>query len=315
MRILIVVVLYKKPSAESRTLITLSKSLRDLAGLQDGYHLLVWDNSPLPDQTRVLTIPHCYSHTGENLGVSGAYNAAMRIAVENECPWMLLLDQDTTVSCEYLSGMIEYCRKLMNESDVAAIAPTVLAGTRVVSPTQQLFGRVRPYPRHEIGVAPGEASAVNSGCVLRTSALRSIGGYSLDFWLDYSDIYVFHQFFRRGWKLWRAADLELQHCLSMMNYENEMTPWRCRNFSLAESAFHDCYRGTLESMVLTARLLGRAIKHRVKYSNRQFSRIALDLFLYRVRQPRAKRTARELAALAHRPTEIEQRENVRLFYD
>lgn len=315
MRILTVVVRYKTPLEESRTIRSLAEAFRTRADLAETYQVLIWDNSPVTADCRELPIPCLYSHTGENLGVSGAYNGAMQLALENDYPWMLLFDQDTTVETEFLSAMITCCQELLPRTEIAAIAPTVRAGGRVVSPTRRRFGRVRCYPEDESGTAPGEASAINSGCVLRTSALQSIGGYSEDFWLDYSDIYVFHQFALRGLKLWRAAELKLQHELSMMDYANQMTPWRCRNFTLAESAFHDCYSGSLENAVLTLRLFARAIKHRIKYQNSQFSRIAWKVFLFRLLERRANRIRREFAALRYRQIQAGGAEEARVFYD
>lgn len=315
MRIFTVVVRYKTPLDESRTMTTLAEAFRRRAELANTYQLLVWDNSPVSDQNIDFPVPYLYSHSARNVGVSGAYNAALQLALESDCPWMLLLDQDSTIGVDFLSGMIEYCEALLPRTEVAAIAPTVRMGKTVVSPVRRMFGRARSYHRNESGIAPGEASAINSGCVMRTSALQIIGGFSLDFWLDFSDVYVFHQFSLRGMKLWWAAGLDLEHDLSAMDYGNKMTPWRCRNFSLAESAFHDCYSGALENMVLTFRLLARAVKHWLKYRNSHFARIAWALFLFRVREPRAGRIRREFVALRSSSAEWEDGAKMRVFHD
>jgi hypothetical protein len=130
---------------------------------------------------------------------------------------------------------------------------------------------------------------------VRVASLREIGGYSPDFWLDFSDRYVFHQFFVHGKKVWRAIDVELEHELSVMDYDRLMTPWRCRNFVSAETAFNDVYNSRLQNSILTLQLFARAIKHRFKHDNPEFWRIAWDQFIYRLRVPRTVRIARRLA--------------------
>jgi GT2 family glycosyltransferase len=291
-RVLAVVVRYNTAVEDSETLQGLSAALAAHPDLAEGYHLLIWDNSPEPLPNPELPIPYTARHAERNLGVSGAYNHAMQYALQGGNPWMLLLDQDTTITAEFLRSMLHYGRKLESREDIAAVAPTVRTRGVVISPLKQLFNRNRPYPAGLSGVAPGEATAANSGCLMRVSALAAIGGFNTDFWLDYSDMYVFHQFFLRGKKVWLAADTELEHELSIMDYDRLMSPWRYRNFSYAETAFYDLYKGRLENIVQSARVFARAIKQRRKYKNPEFSRIAWEQFLYRLRVPRKQRVSR-----------------------
>jgi GT2 family glycosyltransferase len=266
---------------------------------------MIWDNSPEAIVDPQLSIPFLYRHSKVNVGVSGAYNSAMEYALEHGYPWMLLLDQDTEITHGFLLAMLRHSRDLFSRQEIAAIVPTVRTGRIVISPHRQVFsltGRARKYPAGECGIAPGEATAINSGCIMRVASLRAIGGFSADFWLDDSDIYVFHQFFVHGMKAWRAADVELDHDLSMMDYDRLMTPWRYRNFSFAETAFKDLYKGRIENALQTLRLLARTIKQRMKYDNHEFSRITWEQFTYRLEVPRAERIARWLTECKKRAT-------------
>ncbi len=289
MQILAVVVCYKKLFEESETLQCLCEALAAEPELAAAYKLLVWDNSPEQLSSPRLPVPFTYRHSEQNLGVSGAYNSAQQIATEQGYPWMLLLDQDTKISREVLFTMLRYGTNLLARKEIAAIAPTVRVGHIVVSPKRQLYMRNRNYPAGECGVAAGEAIAINSGCMLRVEALRTIGGFSPEFWLDYSDMYVFHMFFRHDLKVWRAADATIEHKMSIMDYDHLMTPWRYTNFSMAETAFHDLYRDRFENALQTLRLFARAIKQRFKYENPEFSRIAWRQWLYRVKTSKRQR--------------------------
>ena len=291
MQILAVVVRYNTPIDESETLRGLCAALSLEPDLAQGYKLLIWDNSPEALVDPKLPIPFLYRHSERNLGVSGAYNSAMQYALEHGHIWMLLLDQDTKVTDKFLRTMLRHAENLNTHPEIAAITPTIRVGDFVVSPRRQLFNRHRAYPVGESGIAPGEAFAINSGCLMRVKSLHDIGGFSMDFWLDYSDMYVFHLFFLHSKKVWRAPDAELEHEMSVMDYDRLMTPWRYTNFSLAESAFNDLYKGRLENAVQNLRLFVRAIKQRIKYKNPEFSRIAWTQFIYRMRVPRKQRLA------------------------
>lgn len=292
MKILIVVVLYKTELAESQTIRRLTEALRDHPELPQQLTLMIWDNSPAPLPDPQLPIPFLYQHTGTNLGPSGAYNAATQYAAQRGYAWLHLFDQDTAVTTDFLQAMLRHAAIVDPQPSVALIAPTVLVRGSVVSPREYIFNRHRAYPAGEIGVAPREAFAINSACMIRIAALEQVGGFSTEFWLDYSDIELSHRLYLRGFKLWRAADVEIEHDMTIMDYDRLMTPERYRNYLAAESAFNDIYKGRLENASQTLRTLVRAIRQRFKYKSPAFSRIAFRQWLYRMSTTRAQRIAR-----------------------
>ncbi len=292
MKILAVMVRYKVELSASQTAGGLSAALAGDPELGEAYRLLIWDNSPQPLANPRLPIPFEYRHSERNLGVSGAYNSAMAYALEQGAAWMLLLDQDSTITPEFLRAMLRHARELQADARVVAIVPTVKVRGITLSPKQYKFSRNCDYPAGQCGIAEGETVAINSGCMMRPTALEEVGGFSTDFWLDYSDIYVFHHFFKRGMRVWRAADVVLAHDMSIMDYDRLMTPWRYKNFSYAESAFHDLYRSRLERAVQMLRLLARTVKQRFKYRNPAFYRLTWEQLMYRIRVRREKRIAR-----------------------
>ena len=288
MEILIVVVRYNLSPAQSPTLLGLAAAFRSHPHLLDATGVLLWDNSPELLASLDLPFPIDYRHTGRNHGVSGAYNGAIPIAAESRTPWMLLLDQDTDVTAPFLLEMLRSARQLAPQPEVAAIVPTVRVGSLIVSPRQTRFNGNRIYDGGA-GIAPGEPFAINSGALMRVSALQDIGGFSPDFWLDYSDMYVFHQFFLQGYKVWRATAAQLTHEMSIMDYDNLMPVWRYRNFIEAEGAFNDLYKGWFENAVQSLRLVVRALRQRRRYKNPAFSRITLQHLRHRLVMGRRRR--------------------------
>jgi GT2 family glycosyltransferase len=300
MKMLAVMVRYQTPLAESKTLRGLCAAFASHPELAAFYKVMVWDNSPEVVVDPQLPAGFIYRHSQANVGTSGAFNEACHYALERGHAWMLLLDQDMGIHAEFLQALIRHRDRVQERGEVAAIVPTVCAGGTVVSPRQQLVHRNRAYPAGECGVAEGEAIAINSGSLVRVSALEEIGGFSTDFWLDYSDFYVFHQFFLHGMKVWRAADAVLQHEMTVMDHERPMSPWRYRNFSVAESAFNDLYKGRLGNAFQTLRVFARAIKQRAQYGNPELARIAWEQLLDRLATPRQQRLQRWKAEVTAR---------------
>ena len=292
MKVLAVVVLYHSNFADSQTVRRLMVALRDTPQLRDLLTLMIWDNSPQPLPDPQLPVPFLYRHSGANLGPSGAFNRALLYAVEHGYSWLHLFDQDTAVTPPFLQTMLRHAARVDSQSEIALVAPTVTVRGSVVSPRRYLFNRHRAYPLGEIGVAGGEAFAINSACMARVAALRQVGGFSNEFWLDYSDIELCHRLFLHGFKLWRAADAQIDHEMTIMDYDRLMTPERYRNYSAAESAFNDLHKGSLENAAQTLRTLMRAVRQRLKYRNPEFSRIAWRQWAYRVLTSRSRRIAR-----------------------
>lgn len=295
MTILATMVRYNTPLSDSQTVQGICDALAGDIRLRRAYSFLIWDNSPEELSMPRLPIAFAYKHSRSNLGVSGAFNNAMKYAYSHGDDWLLLLDQDTEVTASFLRSMLHWTRRLESHREIALIAPTVRVGDSIVSPRRYLFNHHRAYPGANPGIAPGNPFAINSGCIVRTSALSEIGGFSLDFWLDYSDIELCHRFYLRGYKLWRATDAELQHQMSIMDYDRLMTAARYTNYAYAETAFNDLYKGRLENLAQTLRLLVRSIRQRRKYSNSIFSRITLAQLAYRLRVRRRERIRRFLA--------------------
>jgi hypothetical protein len=118
----------------------------------------------------------------------------------------------------------------------------------MISPSRLRLGVVRPLPEDASGEQFG-ITAINSGSVIRIDAVTAIGGFSSEFWLDYLDHWMFHQFAIRGWSVCIVPTV-LDHDLSISDYNRNMTPDRYRNIVRAESLF-------MKDQTLFARLLYR----------------------------------------------------------
>ena len=288
-RMLAVVVLYRTAFADSKTLTGLALAFAEDSDLLQDIDVLVWDNSPNPQADSAPPFALTYHHEAANAGVSGAYNAATAIAHDRGCAWLLLLDQDTKVTGDFLRGMRQHAQEMIAQAQVAAVVPFLYAGTFPLSPRLWRFARHQPLPRPAASCTERRLLfAANSGTLMRVAALKQIGGYSPRFWLDYSDIYVFHRFHQHGFSVRVASDLALQHEVAMLDYDTRMTPARYASYLAAESDFLDLYRGGMERVVHLLRLAARSFRQR-SYANPAFARMTWSTLWLRLRTGRARR--------------------------
>ena len=272
MQIVAVVVLYKRLPEQSQTIDSLGKVFLSQPQLMNSIQVILFDNSPTALDQVQLSFPCKYRHAPRNVGTSGAYNYAMELAEAEQIPWLLLLDQDTTVSAEFLPRMLEYSGSLQEQTEVGSVVPFIYSHGELVSPrTLMRFNRIGRIPSTCSGILRQKAFAVNSASLMRVAALREIGGYSDEFWLDLSDVYVFQAMYRKGRYLYIAGDLKLQHSITSMDFDNDMAPERYRNFLAAESAFVDLYSSAPERAAHLVRLLARTVRQRRQYRNRVFA--------------------------------------------
>jgi GT2 family glycosyltransferase len=289
-QIVAVVVLYKRLPEQSQTVESLGKIFAAKPELLDSIHVVLFDNSPTALDHMSRPFPFSYHHAGRNLGTSGAYNYAMELAEREAISWLLLLDQDTSVSAEFLPRILEYSYLLQGKADIGSVVPFIYSHGTLVSPRKLgRFNRISQIPADFNGCCRQRAYAVNSATLMRVSALREIGGYSDDFWLDLSDVYVFQAMFRKGRYMYVAGDLTLQHLITSMDFDNDMTPERYRNFLAAESAFVDLFSSAPERAAHVIRLLARTLRQRRRHRNRVFSEITLEYFYRRLFDTRATR--------------------------
>jgi GT2 family glycosyltransferase len=290
MQIVIVVVLYKRSPAQSQTMNSLAAAFEQNPGLLNALRVFVWDNSPTALVEETIPFPCDYGHDGRNLGTSGAYNRAMQFAESKGSTWLLLLDQDTNVSSEFLSRMLEYGKRLEGEPHIGTVVGFIYSHGVLVSPRRLLsFNRIQQIPPTFHGIHKQKAYAVNSATLMRVSALREIGGYSDEFWLDLSDVYVFQAMHRKGKYMYIGGDVRVEHSISSMDFDKEMSPERYRNFMAAESAYIDLYLSPLEQIAQLLRLFVRTTRQYRRYENKTFARISWEYFCRRLFQTRAKR--------------------------
>jgi GT2 family glycosyltransferase len=227
-----VIVLYGQSPGQSAALSSLLQAAVGQPDAAERISLIIYDNSPEPHELPAsMSFEVHYIHDAENAGLARAYNAALAHARTQDSTWLLLLDQDTLLSSEYLAELLNASDALASVGEVGAIVPKLWAGTRLYSPDAPFLWQIRqqfsdenfPVDEHVTGMVARPLTAYNSGAALRVSVLEEIGGFPEDFWLDYLDHAVFQQLQLQGYRLWVMRTV-LQQNLSHMDLDSVSMP-------------------------------------------------------------------------------------------
>jgi GT2 family glycosyltransferase len=186
-RILAIIVLYKMTAEDSPTFVELSKFLKGNDAASESIELMVCDNTPYK-QTAPVDFSGSYIRDSTNPGLAEHYNLALRRAEELGGSWLMLLDQDTTVTAEYVEEALQRTATLATDDRIAALVPKLVMNGILFSPHLPGYGkRAHPVDRNLTGVPGTRLVAFGSGALVKVSALREIGGFPEKFWLDFLD--------------------------------------------------------------------------------------------------------------------------------
>jgi GT2 family glycosyltransferase len=242
--ILVLVVLYRRTPAESESLCSLLEILKTNRNLAKNFSIIVFDNSPQKQKIEIEHgFPVRYQHDPTNAGLATAYNFGLTRASDEQCEWMLLLDQDTALTYSFLTELISCSEALRVHPQVASIVPKLVVDGKIASPVAHFIDQLRHQYRrtnHAVsrktsGLQEKRLVAYNSGAALKVSALKAIGGFPKEYWLDYLDHAVFHALFAQGYRM-HVMNAEIEHDSSQARVA-DVPVWRQRNLILAQSYF------------------------------------------------------------------------------
>lgn len=257
--VLVVIVLHKVQPREAAAFVTLTASIARLSKCSSALHVLLYDNTPEIGDPATLPEGVQYESAGHNSGIAAAYNRALNLAQEHGCPWLLLLDQDTVLPENFLESLLKELEEYKRNADVVAVAPIVRSRGVAVSPKRVGFFGLKAFSRTPRGIQDAEIASINSGTAIRCDFIRSIGGFSRAYWLDYLDHWLFRQIYAAGKKV-AVSDCILEHSLSVQNYRRNIDLDRYRSILAGESAFMTTHKSKLQIPVYLVRLLARSVR-------------------------------------------------------
>lgn len=182
------------------------------------------------------TYVYLHDNTENNIFLAEAYNQGVKHALALQKDWVVLLDADTEITQDYLNAL----NNIVSHRQTGVWVPDLLnADAHLLSPF-----------RHN-----GVDTAFNSGMLLPVKDIQAIGGFNLQYPLDYLDYWVCWQLSQRRIPLHRM-NVKLRHNLSVLDYKQVS---RERYLSLLE-AEHRFAAETGHLLKYKIVLMGRAIK-------------------------------------------------------
>ena len=247
--------------------------------LADQRAIAVYDNSlvcQVSDSERSQLL--AYKHDPNNGGLSAAYNWALSLALNHGFTWLLLLDQDSELP-------ISIVRELKHDAytydccdEVAAVVPHVRDKKVLLSPSRVKYGRLPAFPLTQAGVSDHQLTAINSGALVRSSFVKSIGGFSSAYPLDSLDHWLFHQIHMTGKKV-AISESVIEHDLSVSDYRRKVSLARYRSILSSEAAFITTYKSKAEIPIYLLRLSFQTLKQLLLYRNIKMARLTYALIL------------------------------------
>lgn len=198
-----------------REVLVLIQTLRETLGT-------VWvvDNSPVASDwlsclaqegVRVL-VP------GQNLGVAGAYNLALRAlrADQPNIQALFLFDQDSDPSVQCITRLVTALRDLWAAGEpVAQVGPAYYERQRNFYPPLIAVSRwrLRRTPLAQAQPVHRVSYMISSGSLVSLAALAQVGEFDESLFIDYVDIEFGLRCQHRGWSSWIVREASMAHAI------------------------------------------------------------------------------------------------------
>ena len=207
-KIYALIVIYNKHCYDSATL----KKLKLFSNI---LQIIIFDNSTSEFGNKDYCREHGYIYFGfhQNFGLSRAYNYVVDSVIDhpladNGC--LMLLDDDTDITEEYISKAI---KRIRNKQNFDILLPIVQTGTTeqiIISPANLKFNCGGKSVSSIQDIKMDKITAINSGMIVNLSVYKKIR-YNEDLFLDCVD----HEFMRNA----RECGLKIE-ILDSIIYQN-----------------------------------------------------------------------------------------------
>lgn len=271
--LIIVLVVYKKKIKDIPSF-DLINSLQSKTDLQ--IRTIIYDNSPATINSKKDFFGNInYIHNQNNPGLATAYNYALKVATDNNCKWLMLLDHDTKLTNEYFKQVFGLIATNALPEDIVAIMPVVKAGDLTLAPVKKQF--VRYYTAlNKTGKLTGNVSGINSSTIVRVSFINKLGGFNLNFPLDYLDHWFFDEV-NKAAKFVYVIDTIIQHDLSILDFDS-INFDRYKSILKAKVLFYKD-KSLLYTIRLKLSLLRKLLKYTIKKKDKQFALLTLKYLI------------------------------------
>jgi rhamnosyltransferase len=150
-----------------------------------------------------------------NVGVAAAQNVGLRLAGERGMPYVLLLDQDSTLRVDTVGRLVGALARLREAGE-----PVAAVGASFVDPRsgyEAPFAQLRHVRMNKLRPAPGAPAEcdvlISSGCLLALDAVERVGLLDESLFIDYVDFEWCVRAQSAGFKVFGVADATMDHTI------------------------------------------------------------------------------------------------------
>jgi len=151
----------------------------------------------------------------KNLGVAAAQNQGLKVAKEQGCDYLLILDQDTLPSKNLLSEQLAALASIndIQRENIAAIAPCFHDERYDYSGTFIVLDKLVPRKLkcNQSDAVHFVDYAISSGLLIRISLIENIGLMNEDLFIDYVDIEWCLRARSKGYYILAAFSARIRH--------------------------------------------------------------------------------------------------------
>ena len=275
MKFLAVIILYNQNVGDCITLNSLNIAAKKINICID---IIVYDNSEFEETYQWLFENLSlikYKRDSNNSGVSVGYNFALNIANLSGYKYLLLLDQDTDFSLNFIEEAVE---AIIKYPDINIFSPVLTFNNIIYSPCKYFLYRGWHFKNMSKGIKKiKHVNLLNSGLIINVKLLNNINGFNPKLKLYFSDF----DFINRCKKF-----ITQYYCLGTICYHQlgsadksnfEKTVVRFRYYS--EGAKIISQKKPLSNIVYGAMLLLRALKLSIHFKAIIFFKIYYNEFL------------------------------------
>lgn len=266
--ITIVIVLYKKGLIDCVTYLTLIECLK-CCNLN--CRLIIYNNSS--DIHILSSDKYEVVNARKNEKLFGAYNYALNFATKISCKWLLLLDQDTEITAGYIEKL-DFFLSSNTDANIVAAVPVLVNRNKILSPKIASSIGWWEYNIKHNGFQQEKIVAFNSLTLINTEFMQSIGGFPSEYPLDMLDHWYYHQISMFDKHVY-VLDTKINHNLSLLKYEENISLTRHVNFLEAERRFVLNELRILHYISYKIRLSLRFMKQLIFYKNKRYCKITL----------------------------------------
>jgi hypothetical protein len=159
----------------------------------------------------------------KNLGFAGGMNVGIRLAIERECQYILVLNNDTLLDPDLIRVLIHAGERLPRAGAISPLItfadaphPIWFAGAHF-SPKWGMPGRMSGYrePAAQAGSERQIERFTGAAALLRARALAKVGMFDESLFFLYEDVELSLRLRRAGWEVWLTPDTAVRHRVAM----------------------------------------------------------------------------------------------------